>query len=86
MIDQGGLSSLAPTTTAAVTLIRLYALDMEVIPETSLVYKGQDRCYDRSRGIVQPCTHDCCGDHSLTTAWQVSYIKHTDRVQGDLDA
>jgi hypothetical protein len=85
MIDQGGLSSLAPTTPAAVTLTRLHALDMEVILETSLVYNRQDHCCDRSRGIVQPGTHDCCGDHSLTTAGQVSYIKYTDRVQRDLD-
>jgi hypothetical protein len=78
MIDQGGLSSLAPTTPAAVTLTRLHALDMEVILETSLVYMRQDRCYDRSRGvvhhdccdrlrgIVQPGTNDSCCGHSYT--------------------
>lgn len=60
-------------------LTRSHALDMEVILGTSSVYKRQDRCCDRSRGIVQPGTHDCCGGHSLTTA------EHTDRVQRDLD-
>ncbi len=67
-------------------LTRSHALDMEVILGTSSVYKRQDRCRDQSRGIVQPGTHDCCGGHSLTTAGQVSYIKHTERVQRDLDA
>ena len=62
-----------------------HALDMKVILGTSSVYKRQDRCCDRSRGIVQPGTNDCCGGHSFTTAEQVSYMKHTDRVQMDLD-
>lgn len=67
-------------------LTRSYALDLEVILETSSVYERQDHCCDRSRGIVQPDTHDYCGGLSLTIAGQVSYIKHTDGVQRDLNA
>ena len=68
------------------SLTRSHALAMKVILWTSSVCKRQDRYYDRSRGIVQPGTNDCCGGHSFMTAEQVSYVKHTDGVQMDLDA